>query len=921
MKFKSRGNGKNSGSIRNRGNCGSSCGCTASDILSLVSGNTEFEQYISAITSFDIYTTGATIMTGETECTLVFTDSSGNTFDVTIPKIDVCDFTGCTSWSDLLSVVDEISGCTVELKEFSATTISTLSAITSDIEDLSALTSGHTNDISELSGCCSANTESIQKIEDEILELSACCSGNSEAIENLSALTSGHTNDISELSGCCISNSEAIEELSEQTDIHVTGVTHTPDTDGCGVTSVINMSDSSKDVKVRWLDSDWIKGCMDKVNTYSYSVNGQTSDYEVTSGDTVEFQSSGESITVTNDDGTINFEVNCPEEMTRAQLRALRTAGNLKTNCHYIINNPNPQGTLQLEKVLLHAVDENTLSGCYLKTAHDNTAWNGSYDIDLDDVQYVHDHLRNNKVTGNAAIIIFPFGVTSVSGNEVHSGARLNYVGGTVTNNTINSISRVTVNSGTFRDNTVSNESRVTISTTSTVEENLITGRATLTVTGAAAFSRNNITSQARVNTSRTCYRNDFTSYSNSILSGAGQLNDSKIHGESRCNISSAVSTEQLTMQGHASLTMTGGNFSNSTISEDAIVTITAGTNFNNHVKTRAVYNQVGAGYLRYSTISAQSSVTNGDTNINNITVKNTSNINTTGSAGDLSRCTFDRATVNGTNCPQLFLRDSGFSNGAAVTATGAARLYFYRGDVDSGGRLLVSAGSRVDCSYTTVSSLGYIQGSASGGFLIANYCNVKGLGYIRNTTANANATDRCTVSSSGRISFEGNAKNCRVYYSKADSGASIYHTGSSDGCYMYYVTATSFAQVYSQNSIAQRLYYSKASSYSYIRSINCSNAQYFYYCNADARGYLQTQTNTGVTRFYAVNANSQSIVELRNSTGNLYYSNFNAYFYAYITRTGGTSLGLFGIGRRSITQTDPVAITPYAIGSAWLNF
>lgn len=886
MNFSNKGNGSKSGSIRESscGSCGTGGGLTAADVCALLSGCTIIQDLSAATQAIDVFVSGGTadvVTQPNGNQTLTFVNTSGGTFSIVIDHFDCNDLTGCTAFQDIAECAEK--GYV-------------------DVDwDGASDTLEFTN--------CSGGTKTVVLTGGTEIFVSGSTWLDSDTLQFTN--TSGGTFDVTGLSS---------------TDCFVTGVTHFLDADGCGVTGIINLNDPTKDVKIRWFDENWISGCtLTRLSISGGTTDGNIDEFSVTDDEYINFTSSGETVNVSIDPSTntVNFEVDvCEPEMTRATLIALRNSSSLKKDCHYVITDPSPNGTLQAQKILLHAVDANTLSGCYIKVAHDNTAWNGSYDIDTNRVEYIHDHLRNNKVTGNAAIIIFPFGVASVSGNEVHSGAILTYNSGTVTNNTINSISRVTVNSGTFRDNTVANESTVTISTTNAVEENKITGRGTLTVTGAAAFARNNVTSQARVNTSRTCYRNDFTTYSNSILSGAGQLNDSQIADESTLTMSSTISTEHLVMRNNASLTISNASsFSSSTISEDSVVTIVAGQNYNNHVEGRSTYRQVGAGTLRHSRIDNKSSVTNGDTALINITVKNTSSINTTGASGDLSRSTFDRTTVTATNCPQLFLRDSTFEAGASVTATNAARLYFYRGSVNSAGRILLGAGARIDSNYSNISDLGYIESSVSGGFLTVNYSTVKGLSYIRNITANAHSVDRCHVSSGSRISFEGNSSGCRAYYSSATGGSSLYFTTNSQNCYMYYVTASSIGQVYFQNSRTGRIYYSNATSYSYIRSINNTNTHYLYYCNADSRGYVQTLTNGGVTRMYAVNAEARSIAELRNSRGNIYYSSFSAYFYAYITRSGGTSSGLFGQGRRSQTITNPTAIAPYSVGSAWLNF
>ena len=170
-------------------------------------------------------------------------------------------------------------------------------------------------------------------------------------------------------------------------------------------------------------------------------------------------------------DGTTWASPTCPEEMTRWQLRNLRNAWRLSKDCHYVITDPEPNGTLLLEKVLIHAVDESTLSGCYLKTAHDNIAWNGTYDIDSNDVLEVTDN-RDNHVRHNVSIINFPWGVntvydntviwwriidgwaTRISWNTLGISTVLNVSGGATYNNTLGENAEATFTSGSNISNT-----------------------------------------------------------------------------------------------------------------------------------------------------------------------------------------------------------------------------------------------------------------------------------------------------------------------------------------------------------------------------------------------------------------------------------------------------------------------------------
>lgn len=500
----------------------------------------------------------------------------------------------------------------------------------------------------------------------------------------------------------------------------------------------------------------------------------------------------------------------CVIRNTRAAIRALRTAGNLDVGCHYVITDPSADGNLDVQEVILHAVNANTLgTSADIYTSHYASAYSGVYDIDQDDVLQVTDH-NENEVTTNNSILSFPFGVNTVRDNVVSGNAILNYTGGTVDQNTLKANSNTTVSGGTFSENTVG---------------------------------------------------------------------------------------------------------------EDATVTITSGSNYENVFGASTVYNQVGTGYIRYSTIEGTNTWTNGNTNISNVESYN-STVNTTGSAGTISNSLFNRAYLqNMQNIASLTITDFDITSYGQVSANGATRLYLYRGS-NNGSRILTTGASRLDASYTNLQGYSYLQ-STNGSDFRVSYAELTSGGYARNITGNLNYLSRVNIESNSNMRFDGSANNCRIYYSSAVAGATIYHTGTSNGCYIYNGSADGASQIYTTGSTNARIYYSTANSRGRIYSQNNTATHYIYYCHAAASGYVFMINNTGSMRMYSISASSQSIARLQNSTanGNWYYSSVDAYFYAYITRNGGTSSGLFGQGRRTQTITNPVNIPPYALGNAWLNF
>lgn len=491
---------------------------------------------------------------------------------------------------------------------------------------------------------------------------------------------------------------------------------------------------------------------------------------------------------------------------TRAAILALRNSSSLEEGCHYIVTDPAVNGTLQVEHILLHATAPNELSGCYIKTVHDNTAWNGAYDIDTNRVEHVFDHLNRNDVTLYESTSTFPFGVATVQENHVHGGI-VNYTAGTI----------------------------------------------------------------------------------------------------NECQINSST------------LNMIAGSLTESRISNDSNVTIRNNNNIENIFESSVTFNQVGTGVVRYSRFAGNRTWTNGNTNLDNIDA-HFANVNTTGTGGSIVSSRIHNSTISAANAANLNWDFISMDGNSTITANGAGVTTIQYASLDSGGRILVSAGAVLTSLYDSISDISYIQVIA--GTLSSRYCKLNSLGYIQHNSTGSNRIDRCEVTSQSRMRFLGTCTNCRIYYSTASSGGMIEHQGSSTGCYWYYNEATSTSQIYSNNSVNLRGYYNSATGNSRIYSQNVTGTHYIYYNSCTGHGYIHFE-NAPAGRIYAVSCTSQGLVRFRpaGNTGRLYYSSFTAYFYLYADAMSGTRTGLYGMGRRTHTVTNPTLGAPYATGSAWQNF
>ena len=494
----------------------------------------------------------------------------------------------------------------------------------------------------------------------------------------------------------------------------------------------------------------------------------------------------------------------CVEPMTRAELRSLRTAGDLIKDCHYVLTDYN-RGTVGAATIMLHAIDENTLSmHAFVKTAFDTLAWDGRYDIDTNRLENLSDNL-GNEVTGNASVDSFPWGVTAVTDNRVDHGT-LNYTAGTVTGVQIGKVS---------------------------------------------------------------------------------------------------------------TLNMVGGALTETVIDGDSDVTIRSGTNYDNEITGSSVYNQVGTGYLRTSTITDNSTITNGDTPILDSQMQR-SVFNTTGSAGTIYYSSFRRFSGNTMqNVAFLRIDSCDFSANSQLAINGATRVDLRYTTMQGYGRVLVTAGKSLTANYTGLRDYSYIQ--VLDGVLTVNYTTVVGVSYIQHNSTGTNAVDRSAISGSSRVRFLGTSTACRVYYCDIASGSFIEHRGTSTGCYFYYCSVTSSSEMWSNNSVNLRAYYDTATGDSQMYSQNVTGTHYMYYNSMSGHGYIRFYNSAG-GRIYAVSCTAQGLLNLVGSTaaGRIYYSSFTAYFYLTANNWTVTRTALHGYGRRSEVID---GATPPANGTYTKNF
>ena len=166
--------------------------------------------------------------------------------------------------------------------------------------------------------------------------------------------------------------------------------------------------------------------------------------------------------------------IKCCEEVTRAQLLALRNAGNLDSKCTYAI--PYSRGCLVDTVIHMTPICADKLShDVDIETTWDNELWEGRYSIDSNRMLEVHDNL-GNKVGGQIGNEVdrFPWGVSTVNNNNLYNSDV--YIDcdttQTITHNTWESRAYTDLRGfeGVFNENTITSYGRVYLNGATTVD-------------------------------------------------------------------------------------------------------------------------------------------------------------------------------------------------------------------------------------------------------------------------------------------------------------------------------------------------------------------------------------------------------------------------------------------------------------------
>jgi hypothetical protein len=559
----------------------------------------------------------------------------------------------------------------------------------------------------------------------------------------------------------------------------------------------------------------------------------------------------------------------CIQSLTRTQIVTLASTNALQPGCRYIANDITwitAGGTATFSFI---AVDTNTLVdiGEYESPIlNPNNAWEAVIDWQSGSIVKVYDSVNFNLVVGAGATQNYRFG------NAL------------VTNNTVLNTTIAFSGTPTFRDNLLSGGGSITISG-GTVINNTFQKALTVQIS-AGTFQNNLVTTNAQVS-------------------------------------QTLGTTSQCIFGSSARFTNSGAQASNNVHFNSSNVTLIANNSSNNTFDRGGVYTQTVAGAIINSSRITASSVTSG-TSVSSCEISNGTNLNTTGSVGQIFNSYFDNSQMtNLRNIPSLQITYCSFYSYSQIDALGATLVSLYMTNFTTYGRATISAGTTFRISNCVVENSSYIQLIA--GTLSIYYSNIRNNSFIYNQIG-TNDVYYTTIDNNSRIRFAGTTQTAgRVYGSSISDQSYVDLTDNNAAVSVYYLSAKSASGMSIATSPNTVTYYNSISSNALINiNTSATGNKALYYCTAESSSTIRMQNcASNNSRVYGVSTTSISIAQMQNTVGtqaNLYYSTFSAYYYAYFTYTANLTLsGAFGMGRFTATLTNPT-IVPTVAGLAYFD-
>lgn len=446
----------------------------------------------------------------------------------------------------------------------------------------------------------------------------------------------------------------------------------------------------------------------------------------------------------------------CPAPMTRAALIALRDAGQLNIQCHYIVTDHVQNRLIAGTYIELHATDASTLSmHVSVKTPYDNLAWEGRYDIDSGNVIELRDNLNNIAIT-TAAVSDFDWG------NPAIRQCRVEYSTWTVTYGSTIPMTRVRVLDGSTLNTTgmtggylqnveVNKESVVNLSNANLVLVDIVFEEATQLnasgfTAGGTGLQRSSFRDSSVLTLSAgagavSVLSSTFESVGTAIHGSAGSFTIQNSYvGQSALirhigpSLSFTLSTSRVT-GGNTDLTHQGGTVA---------VNYSSFETYGRIIKPVAATGVLSMTYCHVNTGSYIQQQGVGPINMAGTTLTGTSLINVVAGADTSAGFVVNNSTLS--NVSNITIAAASTAGPIAISDTHfSARAYAYKGGT---GQLAVGS--------STFQSSAYVQVNNSRGLSI-NYCTAMTGSRILSTAASPGVVDTataCTITDTGILLY-----------------------------------------------------------------------------------------------------------------------------------------------------------------------
>ncbi len=269
------------------------------------------------------------------------------------------------------------------------------------------------------------------------------------------------------------------------------------------------------------------------------------------------------------------------------------------------------------------------------------------------------------------------------------------------------------------------------------------------------------------------------------------------------------------------------------------------------------------------------------------------------GATGDITSSNFSSGQVDLRNAGDIDFDQASTESYGVISANGADRMRLLRVASEDSSTIRAFAGTDLELRYSKAETGSYIY--TRQGSMLGQYATAKSGGGIDNNTPGRNTVTRVT-SDASRITFEGTADANSVVWSNAHALGYIRLRGTTNGVSVDRVDVSTGARLDYIDAVGGFTRYVTLSDLSYAQIQNTNGAR-FSASSFHANGRMLWDGGTG--QVYSLDLSSIAYVRLINNDGILRYSDFDSYFYYYITGNTGIKQALDGSGRQTFTETN----------------